>query len=148
MKVWVSIFTQNPCTDVNSFKKSTSAAYVVRRAGLGVGDGHLDDGDAVHDGADAALVLEADLVQHQTLAIVEPDPERPFLPLDEVAVHLSRPSMFWVDPIVVEIKHGMDKAVKQLLSNPTKSRHPYIESAVDPCHNQPKQYVTPNQPHN
>lgn len=61
---------------------------MVGRAGLGVGDRHLHDGEAVDDGADAAAVLEPHLVQHEALAVVEADAEVPFLPLDPVALDL------------------------------------------------------------
>jgi len=61
---------------------------MVGRAGLGVGDRHLDDGEAVDDGADAALVLEADLVEHEPLAVVEAEAELPLLPLHQAALDL------------------------------------------------------------
>ena len=52
------------------------------RARIGVGHHHLRDRRPV----DHWPVLQRDLVQHQSLTLIEPDPERPTLPGDRVTV--------------------------------------------------------------
>ena len=59
---------------------------VVVRAGVPVGHDHLGERQPVRDRAQPSRVAEPDLVQHQALAVVEPQPELPVLPAQLVAV--------------------------------------------------------------
>ena len=59
------------------------------RVRVGVGHDHLGHRRSVHDRADPTAVGVAELVQHEALAGVEADAERPALPLDSGAVDLE-----------------------------------------------------------
>lgn len=52
-------------------------------------DNHLGQRESVKDGADGALVVEGDVVQHDTLTVAEANVELPILPLDLSAGELE-----------------------------------------------------------
>ncbi len=62
-------------------------------AGVAVGNDHLGERGAVEDGAFAAVVVVAEVVQRQSLAGVEADDEAPLLPGDLIAVDLEARSL-------------------------------------------------------
>src|SRR5699024_1675486 len=54
--------------------------------GVAVGHDHLRHRSAVDTGASLALVIEADLMEHQPLDRVEAEPDLPLLPVEDITV--------------------------------------------------------------
>lgn len=67
-----------------------SVLAVVGGLGVTVWDDHFGERKSVEDGADGALVVEGDVVEHDAFSVVEADVELPVLPLNLPAGKLER----------------------------------------------------------
>ncbi len=84
--------TQAPLADVER------GAPVVVLGRVAVGHDHLSQGNPVCHRAGPVAVAVPDRVQGHAFAVVEPDPQRPVLPLQQVAVERERNS-FWLGEV-------------------------------------------------
>src|SRR5690606_10112198 len=83
--------TQTPLADVEG-----GAAVVIRRR-IAIGHHHLREGHPVRNRPLPFAVAVAHGVQRHPLAMVEPDPKRPVLPLHQVAVEGERRALWLCD---------------------------------------------------
>jgi hypothetical protein len=71
-----------------------SVLSLVRVLGVTIRNNHLRKGESPEDRADIALVVECDIVQYDTLAVIKSNVDIPVLPVNTSAIYLEGNSLW------------------------------------------------------